>query len=146
MRVLIYGAGVIGSLYAVLLAEAGIETAIYARGKRLKSLKKYGLQFKKRNQVRTVNVPILEELKLSDRYDFVLLAVREHQLLIALEELRENKSPTIVTMVNSLDAYDDWEKVCGKGRILPAFSGENESPPILSICSCSRDSGHGVSE
>ncbi len=123
MRVLIYGAGVIGSLYAVLLAEAGIETAVYARGKRLESLQKYGLQYKKGNRIRTVRVPILAELKPSDRYDYILLAVREHQLLTALDELRENISPTIVTMANSLDSYDDWERICGKGRILPAFPG-----------------------
>ena len=123
MRVLIYGAGVIGSLYAVLLAEAGIEIAVYARGKRRESLQKNGLQYKKKNQIRTVKVPIIGELKPSDRYDYILLAVREHQLLTALEELRDNKSPTIVTMVNSLDSYDDLEKICGKGRILPAFPG-----------------------
>ena len=34
MRILIYGAGVIGSLYAALFAEAGYDTNIYARGKR----------------------------------------------------------------------------------------------------------------
>ena len=34
MRILIYGAGVIGSLYAVLFAETGYDTSIYARGKR----------------------------------------------------------------------------------------------------------------
>jgi len=34
MRILIYGAGVIGSLYAALFAEAGYDTSIYARGKR----------------------------------------------------------------------------------------------------------------
>ena len=79
MRVLIYGAGVIGSLYAVLLADAGIETAVYARGKRLESLQKYGLQYKKGNRIRTVRVPILAELKPSDWYDYILLAVREHQ-------------------------------------------------------------------
>ena len=26
-------------------------------------------------------------------------------------------------MVNSLDSYDVWEAICGKGRILPAFPG-----------------------
>ena len=31
MRILIYGAGVIGSLYAALLADAGYDTSIYAR-------------------------------------------------------------------------------------------------------------------
>ena len=38
MRILIYGAGVIGSLYAALFAEAGYDTSIYARGKRLEFL------------------------------------------------------------------------------------------------------------
>ena len=38
MRILIYGAGVSGSLYAALLAEAGYDTNIYARGKRLEAL------------------------------------------------------------------------------------------------------------
>ena len=42
MRILIYGAGVIGSLYAVLFAETGYDTSIYARGKRLEFLKKNG--------------------------------------------------------------------------------------------------------
>ena len=41
MRILIYGAGVIGSLYAALFAEAGYDTNIYARGKRLEDLRKY---------------------------------------------------------------------------------------------------------
>ena len=46
MRILIYGAGVIGSLYAALFAEAGYDTSIYARGKRLEFLKKNGLLYK----------------------------------------------------------------------------------------------------
>ena len=39
MRILIYGAGVIGSLYAALFAEAGYDTSIYARGKRFEALR-----------------------------------------------------------------------------------------------------------
>lgn len=44
---MIYGAGVIGSLYAVLFAETGYDTSIYARGKRLEFLKKNRLLYKK---------------------------------------------------------------------------------------------------
>ena len=40
MRILIYGAGVIGCLYATLFSEAGFDTTIYARGRRLESFKK----------------------------------------------------------------------------------------------------------
>lgn len=58
-----------------------------------------------------------------DRYDFILLTVRENQLHAALEELRPNSSPTIVTMVNSLETYEQWESICGPGRIIPAFPG-----------------------
>ena len=43
MRILIYGAGVIGSLYVSLFAEAGYDTSIYARGKRLEALRNNGL-------------------------------------------------------------------------------------------------------
>lgn len=40
-----------------------------------------------------------------DIYDFILLTVRENQLYEALTELKNNKSNTLVTMVNSLDSY-----------------------------------------
>ncbi len=66
---------------------------------------------------------MLSELEEEDRYDLVLLTVRENQLHAALEELRKNVSPTIVTMVNSLETYDSWEAICGEGRIIPAFPG-----------------------
>ena len=47
MRILMYGAGVIVSLYAALLADVGNDTSIYARGKRLEILKNNGLLYKK---------------------------------------------------------------------------------------------------
>ena len=51
MRILIYGAGVIGSLYAALFAEAGYDTNIYARGKRLEALRNNGLLYKKNQEI-----------------------------------------------------------------------------------------------
>lgn len=123
MKVLVYGSGVIGSLYAALLSEAGIDVSVYARGTRLKNLQEHGLQYKGKGGIHTAKVTILSKLSEYDNYDFVLLAVREHQLYAALEELKNNISPTIVTLVNSLDSYHLWEDICGKGRILPAFPG-----------------------
>ena len=54
---------------------------------------------------------ILGELPDNDIYDFILLTVRENQLYEALSELKNNKSDTIVTMVNSLDSYKKWEDI-----------------------------------
>ena len=123
MRILIYGAGVIGSLYAALLADAGYDTSIYARGKRLEILKNNGLLYKKNQDLIKAKIKIIEEVPNDDIYDFILLTVRENQLYEALTELKNNKSNTIVTMVNSLDSYKKWEDIVGTGRILPAFPG-----------------------
>ena len=123
MRFLIYGAGVIGSLYAARLSEAGYETTLYARGDRLAALQKDGLLYENRGQIRRANVTITDHVGHNDRYDFILLPVRENQVHKALEELRENTSLTIVTMVNTLEPYREWETLCGEGRLLPAFPG-----------------------
>jgi len=123
MSILIFGAGVIGSLYGALLAEAGFDVSVYARGQRLENLLQDGLQYKYKGKIKTAPIKVLSKIEPSDRYDFIFLAVRENQLHAALEELRHNGSPTIVTMVNSLETYDHWEAICGEGRIIPAFPG-----------------------
>ena len=123
MRILIYGAGVIGSLYGALLAEAGYDVSVYARGRRLENLTRDGLQYKYKGKIKTAPIKVLSTIEPDDRYDFIFLTVRENQLHMALEELRKNSSPTVVTMVNSLETYDRWEAICGAGRIIPAFPG-----------------------
>ena len=123
IRILIFGAGVIGSLYGALFAEAGYDVYVYARGRRLESLTQDGLLYKGKGKIRKAPIKLLSKIEPGDRYDLVFLAVRENQLHTALEELRQNCSPTIVTMVNSLETYDQWEAICGAGRIIPSFPG-----------------------
>ena len=123
MRILIFGAGVIGSLYGALLAEAGYDVSVYARGRRLESLIRNGLRLKSGATIRKAPVKVLSSVEPDDCYDFIVLAVRENQLHAALKDLRQNSSPNIVTMVNSLENYDRWEAICGAGRIIPAFPG-----------------------
>ena len=127
IRILIYGAGVIGCLYAVYLSRSGYEVSVLARGHRLEELRRKGLLFRKGKAIQKAEVQILERLESDDRYDYIFLTVRAGQLHQALVQLKNNVSPTIVTMVNSLDDYSLWEKVCGKGRIIPAFPGAGGS-------------------
>jgi len=127
MKLLIYGAGVIGCLYAALFSETGYDTYVYARGKRLDSLKKHGLLYLKNKRIRRANINIVEKVEAEDIYDFVFLTVRENQIHTALAELSENKSTNIVTMVNTVEPYECWEKICGNGRIIPAFPGAGGS-------------------
>lgn len=123
MKILIYGAGVIGTLYAALLSEAKYNVTLYARGTRLESLKNVGLLYSQRGRIKRANVNIISELEKKALYDFIFLPVRENQVHQALKELYNNISPNIVTMVNTLESYSNWEAICGKGRIIPAFPG-----------------------
>lgn len=127
MRVLIYGAGVIGCLYATLFSKVGFDTTIYARGRRLESFKQNGLLYFKNKKIKKVKVNIIDKVEANDIYDFVFLTVKSNQVHTALEELKNNNSPNIVTMLNTLEKYNTWEEICGKGRIIPAFPGAGGS-------------------
>lgn len=127
MRLLIYGAGVIGCWYAVLFGKAGYDTTIYARGKRLKLLRQEGLRYEAKGKIHKANVKIIEHLENEDSYDFIFLTVKENQVHTALEELSHNVSPNIVTMVNTIEGYENWEQISGEGRIIPAFPGAGGS-------------------
>lgn len=127
MRLLIYGAGVIGCWYAVLFSKAGYDTTIYARGKRLELLRKEGLRYEIKGKVHKADIKIIGRLENEDSYDFIFLTVKENQVHTALEELSHNSSPNIVTMVNTIEGYENWERLSGEGRIIPAFPGAGGS-------------------
>lgn len=127
MRILVYGAGVIGSIYAVLMSEVGYGVTVLARGKRLTDLSNNGLQYYKKGKVEIANITVIDRLEDSDKYDYIFLPVRTEQLKQALCELKSNKSPNIVTMVNTLEKYEELEKICGVNRLIPAFPGAGGS-------------------
>ena len=88
MRILIFGAGVIGSLYGALLAEAEYDVSVYARGRRLERLTQGGLLYKRKGKIRKAPVSILSRPEAEDRYDFVFLTVRDNLGAIAVRKIR----------------------------------------------------------
>ena len=127
MRLLIYGAGAIGCLYAALFSEAKYDTTLYARGQRLEALNRVGLLYEVKGKVYKAPVKVIQKLADDDRFDYIFLTVKENQVHAALRELSSNNSPNIVTMVNTLEEYRAWEEICGRGRIVPAFPGAGGS-------------------
>lgn len=127
MKILIYGAGTIGCLYAVLFSKAGYDITVYARGNRLESLQINGLLYESNGEIQKADVRIIGTLEKDDIYDFIFATVKGYQIHTVLRELSANGSPNIVTMVNTLEPYSEWEKLCGKGRLIPAFPGAGGS-------------------
>ena len=89
MRILVFGAGVIGSVYAVKLLQAGHEVVMLARGRRLEDLQTNGLVVEEATSGnRTVlAVQSAGEPAPGDRYEVVLVPVRSGQLASTLPVL-----------------------------------------------------------
>ena len=49
MKILVIGAGVLGSFYAARLKESGQDVTVLARGKRAEQLREYGIVIKNEN-------------------------------------------------------------------------------------------------
>jgi 2-dehydropantoate 2-reductase len=120
-RILIVGAGVIGSLYALRFFQKGFDVTLLARGERLQGLQIDGLRYNEKSTVKSVHIRVIDKLDDSDLYDFIFAAVRYDQMESALMSLRENQSPIIVTLSNAV-TYDRFIALIGS-RLLPGFPG-----------------------
>ena len=81
MRILVFGAGVIGSVYGGLLHEAGHDVSLFARGSRLAELQTSGLVLDdaQTGRRRIHHVPVVAELGGDENFDLVLVPVRREQ-------------------------------------------------------------------
>src|SRR4051794_20363905 len=86
MKLLVYGAGVCGSLFAARMHEAGHDVTLLARGERLAALRRQGVQLAEEDgPVR--RVPILVPEHPGGEYDLITVFVRTHQVDAVLASL-----------------------------------------------------------
>lgn len=121
MKILIFGCGVIGSVYAVRFASAGFHVTVYARGSRLRELQEKGLLYLHNHKIFQSRVSITDSL--DGTFDFVFVTVKYEQLTEALQAVRRVNCRNIVTLVNNPGGYGAGEHILGKGRLIPAFPG-----------------------
>ncbi|MDR1539580.1 MAG: ketopantoate reductase family protein [Clostridiales bacterium] len=120
-RILVFGAGIIGSLYALRFIQTGMDVTLLARGNRLEELRENGLKHSEKGLIKTVPVNLIESLERDDVYDFIFVPVRYDQMPSALMAIQANRSENIVTLANTT-GYDEWTSIIG-GRLVPGFPG-----------------------
>lgn len=105
MRVLVYGAGVIGCFLAHTLREAGQEVTLLARGRWKETLEKDGLVIRHSLQKKetTDRLHIIGELQ-QERYDVVFAVMQHQQMFGILPELARIDSPLVVLVGNNMSA------------------------------------------
>ena len=126
MKILVYGAGVLGSLYAARLKESGHDVTVLARGRRFDEIEAQGivLEHALKGTRSVTPVDVTRDLKPDDSYDLVLVVMRRNQVADVLPALAASrKTPLVVFMVNNPLGYGEWLKAVGRDRLLVGFAG-----------------------
>ncbi len=106
MRILVFGAGVLGCNLARNFFRAGKDVTLLARGRWAEEIRTNGLRIKDKFSFRmsVSRIPVMTELKPEDRYDVIFVVLRYTQLGTILETLRENQTKNIVFVGNNVRA------------------------------------------
>lgn len=108
MKILVYGAGVIGTYLTHVLCSAGHEVTLLARGKWKEAFEANGLEiFHYRQKNTTVDHPrIVEKLSPEDKYDVVFAVMQYQQMQSILDDLAACSSPLVVLVGNNPSAAE----------------------------------------
>ena len=104
MKILVYGAGVLGCNLARNLLRDGKNVTLLARGNWAAEIKQNGLRIKDKFSLRTSvsRIPVVTELAPDAMYDVIFVVLRYTQLDSALDTLRANRTKNIVFVGNNV--------------------------------------------
>ena len=104
MKILVYGAGVLGCNLARNLLRAGKDVTLLARGNWAAEIKQNGLRIKDKFSLRTSvsRIPVVTELAPDAMYDVIFVVLRYTQLDSVLDTLRANRTKNIVFVGNNV--------------------------------------------
>ncbi len=129
-KILVYGAGVLGSLYAGKLHQAGYSVTLLTREERLESLRRDGLVLVADGaqgapaREEHISLPVICKLVPDDAYDLVLVVVRKNQISSVLPALAANTgTPNVLFLVNNAEGAGPLVSALGHERVVLGFPG-----------------------
>ena len=137
MKILVFGAGVLGCNLARNLFRAGKEVTLLARGDWAEEIRRNGLRIKDTfsPRVSVSRIPVVTALTPDDRYDVIFVVLRYTQLDAIMDTLRANPAENIVFVGNNVRARALAEALPEK-NVMFAFAlsaGHRERDRVASI-------------
>ena len=121
MRIAIMGAGGIGGCYGGLLAKAGFDVTLIARGAHLEAITEKGLRLVQPEGEFTVDVAATGNPSLVGTVDLVIFSLKAHQNLTAVPLIKPmiGVETTVLTIQNGVESADEIGQEYGAERVLP---------------------------
>lgn len=137
MKILVYGAGVLGCNLARNLLRAGKNVTLLARGNWAAEIRRNDLRIKDKFSLCTSvsRIPVVTELAPDAMYDVIFVVLRYTQLDSALDTLRANRTKNIVFVGNNVQTKTLAAALPEK-NVLFAFAlsaGHREADRVVSI-------------
>ncbi len=143
MKILVIGAGVLGSYLAHVLFRGGNDVTLLARGSRQAELRERGLVIRHYAQLATTSdhIPLTDRFDPEDYYDIVFVVVQRNQLDNLLPAIAANtKSELFVLVGNNTTVSDTLQQIkqdsLTEKQMVFAFQasgGRRENSRVISI-------------
>lgn len=121
MKIIIVGAGALGSLYAAYLARDGHEVSLVARGDRARALAAHGIRVTGAEEF-SARCTIVTEPRLLLPADLLILATKTYDTAAALEPLRGLKVASAFSVQNGVQKNEALAQAFGPAAVLGAIS------------------------
>ena len=121
MKLVIVGAGALGSLYAAFLARDGHDVSLVARGERAKALATHGIAVTGEQEF-TARCDIVTDPERLRSADLLILATKTYDTEGALRSLRDLKVPNAFSVQNGVQKNEALAQAFGQAAALGAIS------------------------
>lgn len=122
-RIVVVGAGVVGQVYAGLLAKAHHDVTLVARGARAAHLHDNGVVLDRDDVRLNPACRIVGNVADAGDAETLIVAVRGDQLASVKQDVAASAATTVVCMTNPLEHREAFEQRVGAERTVFAFSG-----------------------
>ncbi|WP_123053821.1 2-dehydropantoate 2-reductase N-terminal domain-containing protein [Clostridium sp. JN-1] len=128
MRILVYGAGVLGCNLAHLLYKSKKNVTLLARGSWYEEIKQNGLTIRHKFKIKNTNdkICVINSLTDQDFYDVIFVALKYTQLGSIIPILNKNSSRNIVFIGNNTNAKEYLDLLKEKNVFFGFFSAAGQ--------------------
>jgi 2-dehydropantoate 2-reductase len=123
-KILVYGAGALGSLFAARLHQAGHHVSLLSRGQRLAELQQYGIVLinDQTGQENTTHLNVIDALHPQEAYELVMVIMRKNHVSAVLPTLAANQNtPNVLFLMNNAAGPGEFSAALGSERVMVGF-------------------------